>query len=66
MSTARSAKMRAVKYAGGVFAKSRASVAAPAVARPRSTPVSVLRARTLEVVNVSVLGAEPLDDLRSV
>jgi hypothetical protein len=58
--------MRAVKYAGGVFAKSRAKVAAAAVVRPRSTPVSVLRSRALDVVNVNEVGAEPFADLRSV
>ena len=58
--------MRAVKYAGGVFAKSRAKVAAAAVVRPRSTPVSVLRARALDAVNVSDVGTEPFADLRSV
>ncbi|CAB4601791.1 unannotated protein [freshwater metagenome] len=65
-STARSASIRAVKYAGGIFAKSRAKIAAADVVRPRSIPDSVPRARSLEHVIVSNEGLDPFADFKSV
>ena len=58
--------MRAVRYAGGVFARSRAVHAADDVARPRSTPESQPLARAPEATSVKVIAGFVTPDFRSV